>query len=168
MGGAWRFRNVDFRTGQHIRSQQTTGIGECTVRNAKCTSPTRLNGLRQQGSFLPLSRFPLRGNAGAGGCPPRRWHAVCQQKALARILPRLPPQEGFQSATLNPPLRDPPRLAAAACCRSQSTLARGNSVWGKGIKDGRHVGLDFYDLLIETVLCEARPRTPRGWSACDL
>jgi hypothetical protein len=32
----------------------------------------------------PLSRFPLRGKAGAGGFPPRRKHAVRQQKALAR------------------------------------------------------------------------------------
>jgi hypothetical protein len=43
---------------------------------------------------LPLSRFPLRGQAGAGGFPPRRdtcrasknrWHVPCG---------RLPPQEG--------------------------------------------------------------------------
>ena len=34
---------------------------------------------------LPLSRFPLRGQAGAGGFPPRRKHATRQQKALARI-----------------------------------------------------------------------------------
>ena len=32
----------------------------------------------------PLSRFPLRGKAGAGGFPPRRKHASRQQKALAR------------------------------------------------------------------------------------
>jgi hypothetical protein len=34
---------------------------------------------------LPLSRFPLRGQAGAGGFPPRRKHAARQQKTLARI-----------------------------------------------------------------------------------
>jgi len=34
---------------------------------------------------LPLSRFPLRGQAGRGGFPPRRKHAASQQKALARI-----------------------------------------------------------------------------------
>jgi hypothetical protein len=33
----------------------------------------------------PLSRFPLWGKAGAGGFPPRRRHATCQQKTLARI-----------------------------------------------------------------------------------
>ena len=36
-------------------------------------------------SGLPLSRFPLRGKAGAGGFPPRRKHATRQQRALARI-----------------------------------------------------------------------------------
>ena len=33
----------------------------------------------------PLSRFPLRGKAGAGGFPPRRKHATGQPKTLARI-----------------------------------------------------------------------------------
>ena len=43
-------------------------------------------------SELPLSRFPLRGKAGAGGFPPRRWHAARQQKALARIGAAAPPE----------------------------------------------------------------------------
>ena len=42
----------------------------------------------------PLSRFPLRGKAGAGGFPPRRSTLRGQPKALARIVRRLPPQEG--------------------------------------------------------------------------
>ena len=33
----------------------------------------------------PLSRFPLRGKAGAGGFPPRRKHAARQPTTLARI-----------------------------------------------------------------------------------
>ncbi len=42
--------------------------------------------LRREVSDLPLSRFPLRGKAGAGGFPPRRdtcraskkrWHVPC-------------------------------------------------------------------------------------------
>jgi hypothetical protein len=36
-------------------------------------------------SKRPLSRFPLRGKAGAGGFPPRRKHAARQPKTLARI-----------------------------------------------------------------------------------
>ena len=44
------------------------------------------NSLRQEGNLdRPLSRFPLRGQAGAGGFPPRRRHDVCQQKALAYV-----------------------------------------------------------------------------------
>ena len=39
----------------------------------------------------PLSRFPLRGKAGAGGFPPRRKHASRQHKTLARILLAAPP-----------------------------------------------------------------------------
>ena len=47
---------------------------------------------------LPLSRFPLRGQAGAGGFPPRRWHAVCHQKALAHIAAAAPPARGVSPA----------------------------------------------------------------------
>jgi hypothetical protein len=43
---------------------------------------------------FPLSRFPLRGKAGAGGFPPRRVTRRRQQTTLARPVRRLPPQEG--------------------------------------------------------------------------
>ena len=55
----------------------------------------------------PLSRFPLRGKAGAGGFPPRRRHAARQPKPLARIMRRLPPQEGCR------PLVHPPLVSSA-------------------------------------------------------
>src|SRR6516165_9559183 len=42
-------------------------------------------------SERPLSRFPLRGKAGAGGFPPRRRHAARQPKTLARIMRAAPP-----------------------------------------------------------------------------
>jgi hypothetical protein len=42
----------------------------------------------------PLSRFPLRGKAGAGGFPPRHWHAARQPKALSRIDAAAPPTRG--------------------------------------------------------------------------
>ena len=93
-------------------------------------------------NLIPLSRFP-QGKAWAGKVPPTprmlrasppRWHASMQ---------RLPPQEGFQSALLKPPLRYPPGVPALdrrlRCARDRE----------KKIEDGRHVGLDFYDLLIE-------------------
>ena len=46
-------------------------------------------------NLIPLSRFP-QGKAGAGTVPPTAQTT------------RLPPQEGFQSAPLKSPLRDPP------------------------------------------------------------
>jgi hypothetical protein len=67
-------------------------------------------------NFIPLSRFP-RGKAGAGmvaptprtlRASPNRWHASLQ---------RLPPQEGFQSAPLNPPLRHPPTIPRSRMAR---------------------------------------------------
>jgi hypothetical protein len=45
--------------------------------------------------FIPHSRFP-QGKAGSGMVPPTAQTT------------RLPPQEGFQSAPLKSPLRDPP------------------------------------------------------------
>ena len=42
----------------------------------------------------PLSRFPLRGKAGAGRVPPTPTHDARPATALARIVRRLPPQEG--------------------------------------------------------------------------
>ena len=59
-------------------------------------------------SELPLSRFPLRGKAGAGGFPPRRWHAVCQQKALAHIDAAAPPARGVSKRSAETPLAHPP------------------------------------------------------------
>ena len=51
----------------------------------------------------PLSRFPLRGKAGAGGFPPRRWHAARQQKALSRIDAAAPPTRGAAAPLVHPP-----------------------------------------------------------------
>ncbi len=58
--------------------------------------------LRREVSDLPLSRFPLRGKAGAGGFPPTPRHVPRQQKALARPMQRLPPQEGLRPLVYPP------------------------------------------------------------------
>ena len=100
-------------------------------------------------SELPLSRFPLRGKAGAGGFPPRRWHAARQQKALARIGAAAPPTRGVSKRSAETPLAHPPdghRLGRAQLLN----LDLPDRV-GEKTEDGRHVGLDFYDLLIEGV-----------------
>ena len=51
----------------------------------------------------PLSRFPLRGKAWAGKVPPTPRHVARQQKALARPVRRLPPQEGAAAPLVHPP-----------------------------------------------------------------
>ena len=102
----------------------------------------------------PLSRFPLRGKAGAGGFPPRRWHAVCQQKALAHINAAAPPARGVSKRSAETPLAHPPDGHHRGCVQMVGLDLRDRE---KKFKDGRHVGLDFYDLLIEEV--EYTPRT---------
>jgi hypothetical protein len=109
------------------------------------------NGLRQQGTLVsPLSRFPLRGKAGAGGFPPRRKHAARQQRALAPI-----------DAAGSPRKRAPPPCAIPQVTSADVLLHvapwSGMFVRDKRAKDGRHVGLDFYDLLIEAFSDSAAP-----------
>jgi hypothetical protein len=102
----------------------------------------------------PLSRFPLRGKAGAGGFPPRRWHAVCQQKALAHITAAATPARGVSKRSAETPLAHPPD----GCHRARLVMVgldlRHRE---KKFKDGRHVGLDFYDLLIEAAKFNQQP-----------
>ena len=95
---------------------------------------------------LPLSRFP-RGKAGAGGFPPRRWHAMCQQKALAHIDAAAPPARGVSKRSAETPLAHPPGGHHRGRVQMTSLDLQGRA--GEKIEDGRHVGLDFYDLLIE-------------------
>ena len=95
---------------------------------------------------LPLSRFPLRGKAGAGGFPPRRWHAARQQKALAPIDAAAPPARGVSNRCAETPLAHPPDGHQRGRVVMVGLDLRDQE---KKFKDGRHVGLDFYDLLIE-------------------
>jgi hypothetical protein len=115
-------------------------------------------------SDLPLSRFPLRGKAGAGGFPPSRWHAARQQKALARIGAAAPPARGVSKRSAETPLAHPPGWYPRGRVVMVGLDLRERE---KKFKDGRHVGLDFYDLLIEvglpstTVLGGSRPSSVR-------
>ena len=99
---------------------------------------------------FPLSRVPLRGQAGAGGFPPRRKHAARQQKALARIAAPAPPARGVSKRSAETPLAPSPWLTSPM--RSPRESYKHGDGGRKRIKDGRHVGLDFYDLLIEPIL----------------
>jgi hypothetical protein len=62
------------------------------------------------------------------------------KKALAYIDAALPPQEGFQSAPLNPPYVSP--VGHHLGYAQMVNLELPDRV-GEKIKDGRHVGLDF-------------------------
>jgi len=74
-------------------------------------------------SNLPLSRFPLQGKAGAGGFPPRRWHAVRQQTALAPIAAAAPPARGVSKhCAETPPLRIPPMGPIEATYRWSASI----------------------------------------------
>jgi hypothetical protein len=98
-------------------------------------------------NLIPLSRFP-QGQAGAGMVPPTRRTLRASQTRWHASMQPLPPQEEFQTAPLNPPLRDPPeglsRCTVPRWRGGVTIIAR-----QKRIRKGRHVGLDFYDLLIE-------------------
>ena len=64
---------------------------------------------------------------------------------------RLPPQEGFA------PLRNPP--LAHIVLRTVTDQPEARTDYGERTEDGRHVGLDFYDLLIEPILVNASAKT---------
>ena len=51
----------------------------------------------------PLSRFPLWGKAGAGGFPPRRWHAVAPAKSAVTHRAASPPTRGAVAPLVHPP-----------------------------------------------------------------
>ena len=53
-------------------------------------------------SELPLSRFPLRGKAGAGGFPPRRQHAARPAKGAGTHRAPAPPTRGLPPPCASP------------------------------------------------------------------
>jgi hypothetical protein len=89
----------------------------------------------------PFSVSPSGGKPGREGSPHAGKHAARQQKALARSdAAGSPQQEGCR------PLVDPPLTLGTF------QKPAGEDSATKTIKDGRHVGLDFYDLLIEPLM----------------
>ena len=98
-------------------------------------------------SELSLSHFPLQRKAGAGGFPPRRWHAARQQNAPARTGASALPATGVSMRSAQTPRATPPEKDAPGTASRWSVDLQDRA--GQRIKHGRHVGLDFYDLLIE-------------------
>ena len=104
--------------------------------------------------FDPPFPFPPRGKLGREGIPPRRKHAARQQKALARIDAAGSPHKRAAAPLCIPRLHPAYYRTGAA---SENTRAFGSSERMEiareiRTKDGRHVGLDFYDLLIEPIM----------------
>ena len=95
---------------------------------------------------LPLFRFP-GGKPGRAGSPHAAGTPCASKQRWHTSMPRLPPQEGFQSAET--PLAHPPDGRQRGRVQMVRLDLRDRA--GEKIKDGRHVGLDFYDLLIEAV-----------------
>jgi hypothetical protein len=92
--------------------------------------------------FQPPFPFPQRGKPGRGRFPPRRKHAARQQKTLSRIDAAGSPHK---------------RAAAPLCIPCEHRFCIPNQCGKENIremknKDGRHVVLDFYDLLIEPIM----------------
>jgi hypothetical protein len=97
--------------------------------------------------FDPPFPFP-QGQAGAGMVPPTRRTLRASQTRWHASMQPLPPQEEFQTAPLKPPLRDPPE-GLSRCTALPPARWSDDHRTQKKIRKGRHVGLDFYDLLIE-------------------
>jgi len=109
-------------------------------------------------SELCLSRFPLRGKHGAGGLPQRRWHAARQQNASACNGAAAPPERGVSKRSAETPVEHPPEMEATGAASGWSVDLRDRA--GEKITDRRHVGVDFYDLRIETYY-KARGSPPK-------
>src|SRR5262249_24378739 len=133
---------------------------DCHRRNASS------NCLQQQGRLnSPFPVSPSGGKPGRAGYPRAAGTLCASKKRWHTSMPRLPPQKGFQSAPLKPPLRIPPMGTGAV---SQWTASICGIGAGEKIKDGRHVGLDFYDLLIEAFTdASARPWALRSSDGPD-
>ena len=95
-------------------------------------------------SERPLSRSPSGGKPGRAGSPHAAGTLFASKKRWHTSMPRLPPQEGFQSAPLETPLAHPPDGHYRGRVVMVGLDLRDRE---KKFKDGRHVGLDFYDLL---------------------
>src|SRR5215831_10654693 len=87
-------------------------------------------------SERPLSRFPLRGKAGAGGFPPRRRHAARQPKPLARIMLAAPPTRG-----LPPPCASPAGLQRRCTLRHKPDISLANKTGQLDVLPTRRVAL---------------------------
>src|SRR5258706_342243 len=95
-------------------------------------------------NLTPLSRFPQGESRGGDGSP----HAAAcfaPAKNAGTSHAAAPPAKGLR------PLARSPWLASANVPPPAGRPGANMIAWKERMKDGRHVGLDFYDLLIEAI-----------------
>jgi len=94
--------------------------------------------------FNPPFPFPPRGKPGGDGSPHA---AACSApaKTAGTSHAAAPPARGLR------PLARSPWLASANVPPPAGRPGANMIAWKERMKDGRHVGLDFYDLLIEPI-----------------
>jgi hypothetical protein len=113
----------------------------------------------------PLSRFPLRGKAGAGGFPPRRQHVARPAKGAGTHRAPAPPTRG-----LPPPCVSPAQRAGAGLmqCRHSAGLKRridfGRVVYTEYLTLPRNVASDGRQ--IRKRLHRILDTTPQASSPC--
>src|SRR5258705_8787262 len=95
-------------------------------------------------NLIPLSRFPQGESRGGEGSPHA---AACSApaKTAGTSHAAAPPARGLR------PLARSPWLASANVPPPAGRPGANMIARKKRMKDGRHVGLDFYDLLIEPI-----------------
>jgi len=145
------FGKLVFERSAHPRSQQTTGIGMWTIQEREMHISYETKWPAAARNLIPLSRFPQGERRGADGSP-HAAHDARQPNPLARIAAAAPPARGVSKRSAEPPLARSPRAGPRRCAASRwSARSQDDRTWGR-TKDGRHVVLDFYDLLIEPIM----------------
>jgi len=93
-------------------------------------------------NLIPLSRFPQGESRGGESSPHAAARAAPAKTAGTAPSCGSPRKRGFA------PLARSPDWSQPMCCLPLLGSERGRLRARKRIKDGRHVGLDFYDLLL--------------------
>jgi hypothetical protein len=99
-------------------------------------------------NLIPLSRFPQGASRGGDGSPHAAAHSAPAKNA-GTAPAAAPPARGVSKRFAETPLARSPRIGLSRCPAAWWLATGEDDRMQKKIKEGRHVGLDFYDLLIE-------------------
>src|SRR5215471_3308399 len=97
-------------------------------------------------NLIPLSRFPQGASRGGDGSPHAGSTLPASKKRRQASMPPAPPPRGLR------PLAPSPKLTVADLTPSVGRPALRMLSARQRTKEGRHVVLDFYDLLIELIM----------------